>query len=84
MSSTLSGHTLTVAEKLQEALSADGHAVSLAQVETVGPAKLSAEDAALQTRPAIDAYEGLVLCTPVRGGTVPSPMARYLRVLTQC
>ena len=52
---SLSGNTLSVAMKLTEKLSAAGHAVTLERVETVGPVKLSNEDAAIKSKPALDA-----------------------------
>jgi len=75
---SLGGHTLTVAENLKEKLLADGHEVSLERVETVGPPKPQFENADLKTRPVIDAYDALVFACPVRGGTIPPPMKRYL------
>lgn len=78
---SLTDHTLTVAESLKEKLSADGHAVILERVETVGPAKVQYENAELKSSPAVDAYEGLVFACPVRGGTIPAPMKRYLEHL---
>jgi flavodoxin len=75
---SLSGHTMAVAQKLVERLESAGHTATLARVEVVGPATLNTEDAELKTKPAVDAYEALVLATPVRGGALPSPMRRYL------
>lgn len=75
---SLSDHTLTVAKNLKEKLSAAGHEVTLERVETAGPAKVQFENAELKTKPPIDAYDALVFACPVRGGTVPSPMKRYL------
>ena len=75
---SLSDHTLTVAGRLKEKLTAAGHKVSLERVTTVGPAKVNFEDAELKTMPVVDAYDALVFACPVRGGTVPSPMKRYL------
>ncbi len=75
---SLSGNTLSVAMKLKDKLSAAGHAVTLERVETVGPAKLSSEDAALKSKPALDAYDAVIFACPVRGGTPAPPMARYL------
>jgi flavodoxin len=72
------GHTLSVAEKLKEALSTSGHTVDLEQVEIVGPARLGATDVTLSTRPEIDAYDALVFASPVQGGTPAPPMVSYL------
>ncbi len=75
---SLSGHTLAVATTLKEALLAAGHTVSLEKVEIVGVATRATEDAALKTQPNVNPYDALVFGCPVRGGTVPSPMRRYL------
>lgn len=75
---SLSNHTLTVAESLKEKLLADGHSVTLERVETVGPPKPQFENAELKTKPPVDAYDALVFACPVRGGTIPPPMRRYL------
>jgi multimeric flavodoxin WrbA len=75
---SLTDHTLTVARRLKEKLSATGHTVTLERIETVGPAKPQFENADLKTKPAIDAYDALVFACPVRGGAVPPPMKRYL------
>ena len=64
--------------KLKENLSAAGHAVTLERVETIGPAKLSCEDAALKSQPTLDTYDTVIFGCPVRGGTPAPPMARYL------
>ena len=66
------GHTLSVAMKLKEKLSAAGHVVTLERLETVGPESLSATSVELKSVPAIDRYEALVFGSPVRGG-VPAP-----------
>jgi flavodoxin len=72
------GHTLSVAMKLKERLSAIGHIVVLEQVETAGPVSLSATSAELKTKPVIDAYEAVVFGSPVRGGVPAGPMMSYL------
>ncbi len=75
---SFSGHTLLMATKLREKLAAAGHQVTLERLETVQPGALSGEVAALKSIPAVDAYDGLVLGTPVRGGTVSRPVVNYL------
>ena len=71
-------HTLSVATKLLERLSAAGHQVTLKELEIDGPVDLSATTAALKARPSIEAYSGLVLGTPVNGGRVSAAMNSYL------
>ncbi len=72
------GHTLAAAKALQQTLSAAGHAVTLAQLEPVGPVSSSATHAELKTRPEIDAYEALIFGSPVWGGHMSAPMNSYL------
>jgi len=72
------GHTLSIAVKLKEALSAAGHRVSLEQLETVEPVRMYAADAQLKTKPAIDTYDALVFSAPVQGGAPAPPMGSYL------
>lgn len=76
------GHTLSVAVRLKDKLSAAGHTVTLEQIETIGPVSPAGTSAELKTRPAIDAYEALVLCTPVWGGRLAPPMISYLEQIS--
>ena len=62
------GHTLKVAKELEETLSADGHAVTLEQVEPAGEVGLSDQRAELKSMPAVEPYDALVLGSPVWGG----------------
>jgi flavodoxin len=72
------GHTLSVAEALQQRLSADGHAITLERLETCAPLRMSDTTIQLKAAPAVDAYDALVFACPVRGGTPASPMRVYL------
>jgi flavodoxin len=72
------GHTLSVAVRLQEALSAAGHRVNLEQIEPVGPVSPAATNVPLKTRPAIEGYDALVFGASVRGGVPAPPMVSYL------
>lgn len=72
------GHTLSVATKLKEKLSAAGHAVTLERLETTGPVSLSPTSAELKTKPSIDPYEALVFGSPVQGGVPAPPMTSCL------
>lgn len=75
------GHTLSVAEKLAEALSAAGHTAALEQVEATGRPRPGVTDLPLDAAPPIEGYEALVFCAPTWGGTPASPMASYLAQL---
>ena len=72
------GHTLSVAVKLAEALSAAGHTVTLEQVEAAGPVRPGATNVPLKSVPPIEGCEALVFGTSVQGGTPAPPMASYL------
>ena len=72
------GHTLSVARKLEKRLAADGHDVTLEELKAVEPLDLSATTADLKSIPAIDTYDALVLGSPVNGGRMSAPMKRYL------
>jgi len=72
------GHTLTVAKKLQAKLSAAGHVVNLEQVQAVGHVRPNATDVKLATRPDTEPYDGLVFGSPVQGGALPPAMRCYL------
>lgn len=74
---SLSGHTLSVAEKVKTNLSAAGHAVTLKHIEIEGPVKPANETAPLKSIPAVEPYDALIFATPVRGGVLPPPVQRY-------
>jgi len=78
---TVSGHTLKTAQRLQVRLASDGHQVFMEHLELVGPARVSNEEADLKTNPILENYDTLVFCTPVRGGSPPPPVRRYLSQL---
>jgi flavodoxin len=72
------GHTLSVAARLEQALSAAGHTVNLEQVEAAGPVRPGATDVSLKTVPETAGYDALRFGTSVQGGTLAPPMASYL------
>jgi hypothetical protein len=67
-----------VAKRLQDRLSADGHTVTLAELETIAPLQIGDTTAELKWMPAVDDYDGLVFACPVRGRTPAPPMRVYL------
>ena len=75
------GHTLSIAVKLQKALSAAGHTVNLEQIKTAGPVGLTAPHIPLKTRPEIAGYDALVFGAPAWGGAPAPPMTSYLEQL---
>ncbi len=72
------GHTQSVATKLVEKLSADGHAVTLEQLKPVGPSDARTTDVQLEALPDPAAYDALVLGTGVEGGVPATPMTSCL------
>jgi flavodoxin len=75
------GHTLMVAKKLHEKLSAGGHQVNLEQIEAAGTPSFSEPRAALKTAPGIAPYDAVVFAGPVWGGRSAGPMVSYMEQL---
>lgn len=75
---TISGHSLEAARKLASSLTRTGHRTELIRLELTGPAALSNETADLKTIPLLDGCDAFILCTPVRGGALPPPVARWI------
>lgn len=73
-----SGHTLSVATRLKERLSASGHNAVLERVETAGPESQDAAGVVLKTSPDVSRYDAVVFGCPVRGGVPAPPMRGYL------
>ncbi len=73
------GHTRLAAERLQEALSAAGHRVSLHSVVAVNDAEADYRRVKLNERPDITAFDALFFGAPVRGFSLSPVMKAYLR-----
>jgi NAD(P)H dehydrogenase (quinone) len=73
-----SGKTLAVSKKLEEKLSANGHQVTLTQIEIGGPLKSSARTVGFIAKPEIEMNDLLVFASPVNGGQISSPMISFL------
>lgn len=72
------GQTLSVANKLVEKLSADGHAATLARLKAIGPSHPGVKDVRLEALPDPAAYDALVFGAPAEGGVPAAPMTSYL------
>ncbi len=72
------GHTLSVAVQLKEKWAAAGHAVTLVELEPVGPVSPSATRVELKTRPSVASYDAVVFAALVQGGVPAPPMRGYL------
>ncbi len=72
------GKTLAVSKKLEEKLSANGHQVTLTQLETVGPLMPGARTVGLVLKPKVETNDLLVFASPVNGGQISAPLASFL------
>lgn len=77
-----SGHTYSVALKLQEKLSTAGHTVSIERLKPVGDAHPGIKNLRLETYPGLDKYEGVVFAAPVWAFTISPVPAAYLSQLS--
>jgi flavodoxin len=78
---SLTGNTLSVAEKLQAALTAQGHTVELKRVTAVNETPNSRNSIALENAPSITAYDAVIFGAPVRGYSLSPVMNLYLKQL---
>lgn len=72
------GNTLSVAQRLKEALSAAGHSVSVERVTAVDENPNAAMNVKLKTIPDASAYDVLIFGAPVRGFALSPVMKEYL------
>lgn len=72
------GHTHSVALRLQERLSAAGHLASIEQVEISGELGSGVSNFQLKTTPEVDTYDALVFGGPVLGFALSPAMKAYL------
>ncbi len=74
-----SGNTLSVAEKLNEKLSAGGHSVTLEQVTVVGERKQGDKEFQLETVPEVASYDALVFGSAVEAFSLSPVLTEYLK-----
>ena len=74
-----SGNTLSVAEKLQEKLSAAGHSAALEQVSVVGERKRGDRAFELETLPSVDPYDAVVFGSAVEAFSLSPVLTAYLK-----
>ena len=72
------GNTLTVAEKMKEALIAAGHAAEIKQV-TIEPREKAEMAVKLLDAPRVKGYDAVIFGAPVQGFSLCQPMAAYLK-----
>lgn len=75
------GNTLSVAEKMKEALSASGHEVTLEQVKAVNENPNDIKNIQLELNPDIADYEVLIFGAPVWAFSLSAVMNTYLKQL---
>jgi flavodoxin len=73
------GHTLSVAEKLQKKLAAAGHTVTLERLETEGEVRPGVKDVRFKSLPSVGNYDAVVFGSPVHGFALSLAMQAYLR-----
>lgn len=74
------GNTLSVAQKLEQALKTSGHAVTLAKIEADRDQKTGA--IAFKATPAVDAYDVVIFASPVQAFSLAKGMGMYLAQLS--
>ncbi len=71
------GNTLSVAQKLEEAIKAAGHTVSIVRVEPEG-GKASGPVIKLKSVPDVSPYDAIIFASPVQGFSLAPVMKTYL------
>ncbi len=71
------GNTFSVAAKLEEAIRAKGHDVSIQRVEGLN----DSPNAPLKTAPEVTPYDALIFASPVQAFSLAPVMKRYLSAL---
>ena len=72
------GHTYSIAQELQEKLSAAEHEVKLEQVKPIGEVKTGAKNIKFETLPDLDAYDALIFGAPVQAFSLSAVMKTYM------
>ncbi len=72
------GNTLSVAEKLEQALLNAGHTARIERITAVNEDPSAANDITLKDIPDIAGYDALLLGAPVRGFSLSPVMGKYL------
>ena len=72
------GHTLSVAQRLKERLTMEGHLVNLVKLEAISSNPSSRQNVQLKTVPDINGYDVVFFASPVHGGLLAPAMKAYL------
>ena len=72
------GHTYSVAQKLKEKLSADGHAVNIEQLRLAGGQQNPGKDSKIENPPDLSGYDKVIFGAPVQAFSLSKVMEAYL------
>lgn len=72
------GNTLSVAQRLEEALKAAGHSTGIARVEPVNSDPRASAPVALKSAPDISPYDAVIFAAPVQAFSLAPTMKLYL------
>lgn len=72
------GHTFSVAQKLQEKLAAAGHSVNIERITPVDSKQMDPKKIQIEKLPDLSPYDALVLAAPVQAFSVSPVMKAYL------
>jgi flavodoxin len=78
---SLSGNTLSVAERIKERLTENGHIVSLEQIQISGKTPAQPGKFELTVIPDVSGYDALILGSPVQAFSLHPVMKAYLAKL---
>jgi len=76
------GNTYSVALRLRDKLLELGHCANIERIAPVDEKQADIKKIRFDTLPALDAYEALVFCSPVRGFSLSGVMSAYLTQIT--
>ncbi len=72
------GHTYSVAQRLEEKLSADGHTVDIQQLRLSGGQDVPGKDSKIENPPDLSGYDRVILGAPVHAFSLSKVMEAYL------
>lgn len=75
-------HTYSVAQKLQEKLSSDGHSVNIERIVPAGDVHPGSKDIKFEKQPDVGAYDALVFGSPVHAFSLAPAMKAYMEQIS--
>lgn len=72
------GHTYSVAQRLEKKLSADGHLVDIQQLRLVGGQQVPGKDSKIENPPDLSGYDKVIFGAPVQAFSLSKVMEAYL------